>query len=90
MTAFTEAVLEVINRLNFDTETFEAVINDKSEIIQETPVSSLSQAIAMEELPLDGYVKKIKRPRRYINLHTHFKEKTVFQSSYTQVGIVPI
>ena len=32
--ALTEAVLEIINRLNFDTDTFEAVINDKSEIIQ--------------------------------------------------------
>ena len=34
--ALTEAVLEIINRLNFDTDTFEAVINDKSEIIQVT------------------------------------------------------
>ena len=64
--ALTEAVLEIINRLNFDTDTFEAVINDKSEIIQETLVSSLSQAIIMEEQPLlsDGYVKKIKKPKK--------------------------
>jgi hypothetical protein len=48
----TEAVLEVINRLNFETDIFEAVINEKSEIIQETLVSSLSQAIIMEEMPL--------------------------------------
>ena len=50
--ALTEAVLEVINRLNFETDIFEAVINEKSEIIQETLVSSLSQAIIMEEMPL--------------------------------------
>ena len=48
----TEAVLDVINRLNFETDIFEAVINEKSEIIQETLVSSLSQAIIMEEMPL--------------------------------------
>ena len=50
--ALTEAVLDVINRLNFETDIFEAVINEKSEIIQETLVSSLSQAIIMEEMPL--------------------------------------
>ena len=74
----TEAVLEVINRLNFETDIFEAVINEKSEIIQETLVSSLSQAIIMEEMPLasDGNLFRFSHNicRRLIFL-SHFKSQ---------------